>query len=246
MLVLQSLLLKRFSEIKFGLSTKIGNNREEPFYFNLSKSVGDNEEIVEENRTKFYKNFNLKPDQVKLQKQIHSDIITYVDADSEVPESDALITDVSGIGLAATTADCPAIFLYDSEKKVIAAVHSGWRGTEKRIVEKTVLKMIKDFKSEPDNIFAYIAPAISRNNYEVGEEVASKFDKKYVLKVYQHYFLDLKTCNQSMLITAGVPYENIQVSNLCSYGIKHLFHSYRRDGEKSGRSLGMIMMKRKS
>ncbi|MBI9070352.1 MAG: peptidoglycan editing factor PgeF [Melioribacteraceae bacterium] len=243
MVILQSYLLKKFSNIKFGMSTKVGKQKEAPYYFNLSKSVGDNEKVVEANRKEFFEKFLLAPRSVKLQKQIHSDIITYVDKNSEVPESDALITDKPQIGLAAITADCPTIFLYDNVKKVIGAVHSGWRGTEKRILAKTVTKMITDFKSEPSNMYAYIAPSISQNFYEVGNEVAEKFDKRFLIKVYQHNFLDLKKCNLTMLVTLGVPYKNIQVSELCSFELKHLFHSYRRDGEKSGRSLGMIMMK---
>ena len=90
---------------------------------------------------------------------------------------------------------------------------------------------------------SYIAPSISKNNYEVGKEVADKFDDKFVIKRENKYFLNLSGANYKMMIDEGVIKVNIQVSSLCSYEFENLLHSYRRDGLQSGRALAVIAMK---
>ncbi len=97
--------------------------------------------------------------------------------------------------------------------------------------------------SNPSNLICYIGPSISQNNYEVGEEVAQKFEKEFILRKENNFYLDLKSANYKMLIEEGVKKANIQVSELCSYEYETILHSYRRDGQKSGRALGVIAMK---
>ncbi|GBD91711.1 laccase domain protein YfiH [bacterium BMS3Abin04] len=242
MIIIRSVLLDSFPELKFGMSTKVGLNRAAPFYFNMSKTVGDDENLVNENRKSFFDKFGLDLNTVALQKQIHSDIVTIVNDAEKQFESDALITDKPKLGLAISTADCVPVFLYDSKNKVIAGVHSGWRGTEMKIILKTISVLIKKFHSDPKNIYAYIGPSISQKNYEVGIEVAGLFDPKYVLQKEGKYFLDVALANYDMLTSSGILTKNIQRSELCSFDSK-ILHSYRRDGKKSGRALGVIVMK---
>ena len=245
MLIIRSNIFNEFPNILFGLSTKIGDEKNIPYYFNMSKSIGDDEERVNKNRKSFFSKFNLQPENVIIQKQIHSDIINIVDKPEENLEGDALITQTPNLGLAISTADCNNIYIYDKSKKVIAAVHSGWRGTEKRILEKTLLKLKEEFKSLPNDLIVYAAPSISQENYEVGEEVATKFDEKYLKKSTENkdkFLLDLKLANYDMLVDFKIPKENIQLSMMCSYDVKEL-QSYRRDGKDSGRALGIIVMK---
>ncbi len=245
MLVLKSSLLNRFPEIIFGFSTKIGLKRGGPYYFNMSLSVQDSKSNVLQNRGYFFTRIGLSDSSVATQKQVHGDNVTFIDEGRDCGESDAMITDKPNLGLAISSADCPAIFLFDVQNKVIAAVHSGWRGTEKKILLKVLTKLMQDFKSEPNNIFAYIAPSISANNYEVGEEVASLFDDRYSLKKNLKYLLDLQRINRDLMLNFGLLKKNIQISSLCSYEMKDLLHSYRRDGEISGRAFGVFAIKEK-
>ena len=97
-----------------------------------------------------------------------------------IGEGDALITDKPNLALTISTADCTPVFIYDKENKVIAGVHSGWRGTEKKILLETLKKLKSDFNSQPENLYVYIAPSISQEKYEVGPEVAEKFEDKYL------------------------------------------------------------------
>jgi YfiH family protein len=243
MKVIRSEIFNNYPEIIFGFSTKIGLNRPAPYYFNLSLSVGDDEKIVKENRKAFFGELGLSDENVAIQKQIHSDIVRYATKGGIVGESDAMITDKKNLGLAIGVADCTPIFIYDPENKVIAAVHSGWNGTANRILEKTVLKLKSDYNSKHEKLVAYIGPSISQKKYEVGKEVAGLFDDKYKIKKGEKYLLNVASANYDMLINSGLMKYNIEKSNLCTYEEKDLLHSYRRDGKKSGRSMGIIVMR---
>lgn len=243
MFIIKPFIFKRLPEIVFGFSAKIGPNAKLPYHFNLSYSVGDEKEIVDSNRKLFFNGLGLNEKMISYQKQVHEDKISLVNSFGRCGESDALITKTKNLGLAISSADCPAIFIYDTIQKVIAAVHSGWRGTEKKILKKTIQKLKDDFNSDASKLICYIGPSISQKNYEVGEEVASKFDNEFVLKKENKFYLNLSEANNKMLIDEGVKKVNIQVSGLCTYEYDKLLNSFRRDGLKSGRALGIIAMK---
>lgn len=244
MLVIKSGLLSSFPQVIFGFSTKIGLKRGNPYYFNMSLSVNDLKQKVFQNRSYFYKRLGLNDSSVATQKQVHGDRVTFIVEGSNCGESDAMITDKPNLGLAISSADCPAVFLFDVKNKVIAAVHTGWRGTEKKILLKVLNKLEQDFSTKPANIAAYIAPSITQKNYEVGEEVASLFEHKYSVKRNSKYLLDLQSINRDLMLSFGLLKRNIQVSSLCSYEMRDLLHSYRRDGEISGRAFGIIAIKK--
>ena len=245
MILIQPHIFRQFNGIGFGFSTKIGSSSNTPFHFNLSFSVGDDSETVKENRKIFFDNLGIEVNRTAFQKQVHGDSIKVINKGGNHGESDALITTEKNLGLAITSADCCAIFVYDFRQQIVAAVHSGWRGTAKRILFKTLEKLKNDFDCNPGDLFCYLSPSISQQNYEVGNEVAHQFSGKYIAKKDDKIYLDLKTANYDMLIEQGVKLNQIQISQLCSYGYASLLHSYRRDGKNSGRALGVIFMKDK-
>lgn len=246
MLIIQPFIFTQFDEITFGFSTKIGCKRKAPYYFNMSYNVGDDKDSVNENRSEFLKKIEIEDENVVFQKQVHADKITPASVGGDCGESDALITAEKNLALSISTADCPAIFIYDKKEKVIAAVHSGWRGTNKKILDKTLLQLKNQFGSNSQNLFCYISPSITAKNYRVGSEVAKLFDKKYVILQNDKPHIDLVSANYDMLLGFGVKESNIQVSNLCTYEYSSILHSYRRDGEYSGRALGIIAIKERS
>jgi len=243
MLIIKPFIFKHYPEIIFGFSTKMATNKLGPYFFNLSYSVGDEKEIVDNNRKEFFHDLGLNEKMVSYQKQVHEDGINEVISSGSCGESDALITTRKNLGLAISTADCPAIFIYDPVVKVIAAVHSGWKGTEKKILKKTIKKLKDDFISNTSDFICYMGPSVTQKNYEVGEEVASRFDSGFVKEDNNKFYLDLAGANFQMLIEAGVRSNNIQVSGLCTFEYENLLHSYRRDGSRSGRALGVIAMR---
>ncbi len=243
MKIIRASIFDQFSEVVFGFSPKNALDRKEPFYFNLSLTVGDDEAIVRENREAFFNELGLTTSQIAFQMQVHSDIITTVEKAGSVGESDALITTKKGIGLAISAADCTPIFIYDSANKIICGVHSGWRGTEQQIVLKTLKKLESEYNSKMDDLFVYVGPSISQKFYEVGSEVAAKFDSIYIQIMKGKFYLDVLSANIDLLEEHGVPINQIEISPYCSYQEKNILHSFRRDGINSGRHLGVISLK---
>ena len=146
MKVIRSEIFQKYPEINFAFSIKIGLDRPAPYYFNLSLSVGDDEKNVKENRRVFFAELGLSEENIAIQKQTHSDAVRYVTKGGIVGEGDAMVTDKKNLGLVISIADCTPIFIYDHKNKVIAAVHSGWRGTQKQILAKTIEKLKNEFK----------------------------------------------------------------------------------------------------
>lgn len=111
-----------------------------------------------------------------IMRQVHSDAVHRLD---EVPagklEGDALMTNVPGLLLVIRTADCLPVFLVDAKNRAAAAVHCGWRGTEKRILERAAQAMSKAYGSEPGAMLAALGPCIGSACYEVGPEVREGF-----------------------------------------------------------------------
>ncbi len=242
MLVLQPHIFKEFPEIIFGFSTKFGPGIS-PYYFNLSLSVDDDRATVINNRKLFFESLGLKAERAAFQKQVHGDRITYVSEPGNIGESDAMITDKANIGLCISTADCTSIFIYDPKKKIIAGIHSGWRGTQKQITSKTFDHLKSKFGCKADDLFVYLGPSVSQVNYEVGREVADLFEVRFVKKEDKKLYLDVSSANYDMILNSGVPPYQIQKSSLCSFEYKEMLHSYRRDGKKSGRAVGVIALR---
>jgi YfiH family protein len=181
---------------------------------------------------------------------------------------DASVTDISGLLLAAQTADCVPILLVDRKKRAVAAIHAGWRGTLARITQKTVGRMQAEFGSRPSDVIAAIGPAIGQCCYEVGVELVTKFTAQF--EDGAEYFdeprtgdepnpiqwlnmrppghqpppknvhLDLRKANVSQLRAAGLRAANIHVNGLCTSCDSDLLFSYRKEGPVSGRLMAVI------
>ena len=141
--------------------------------------TGDSPEIFVNNRELLAAKLMIKPEQLIFPRQTHTNCVAEIldiPAD-EIKETDALVTNKTGICLCVQTADCVPILLFDPMNNVIAAVHAGWRGTVKKIVEIAVQKMALKYNSLPENIVAAIGPSISPDIYEVGKEVVEEVKK---------------------------------------------------------------------
>ncbi|HBN08553.1 MAG TPA: peptidoglycan editing factor PgeF [Cyanobacteria bacterium UBA8530] len=176
-------------------------------------------------------------------KQIHGNEVVRVDHEAEFLEGDALITNKAGIPVAVMTADCVPILLNDPVRGAIAAIHAGWRGTEKKIVQATIARMGLEYGTLPKDLFAAIGPAIGPCCYEVGSEVFSELSKlpgaeDCLSERSGKTYADLKKLNSHQLKEAGVT--EISISDSCTRCEKELFFSYRRDGAHAGRMISAI------
>jgi YfiH family protein len=240
--IVQSSLFLRFSGLTCGLSTRIGGVSPDPLGMNMSFHVGDAPENVEKNRRRFFQHMGITPEQVALPKQEHTSVVRKVLAAGSFESCDALLTDRPGVFLGISVADCTPIFLFDPAKHVVAAVHAGWRGTEQKIAKRTIDAMKREFETDPGNVVAFIGPAAGVCCYEVGSEVAGKFEARFAQKRDGKIYLDVKADNVAQLLHSGVPSMNIEISPDCTICGTKLYHSFRRDRDRSGRMMGIIGM----
>jgi len=191
--------------------------------------------------------------------QKHSDSITTVDeasagalsAYSLTEQGDALVTDVKGVLLSVRVADCAPILFYDGKNKAVGAVHAGWRGAFAQIGPKTIRRMTECYGTNPADIKASIGSAIGICCYEVSFDFYENFKKEYGTGIDKFFIFakgkkphfNLNAMNESLLIDAGILANNIEVSEFCTMCNPDLLHSYRRDGDKSGRLAAFIGMK---
>lgn len=150
--------------------------------FNLGHTEWDTHENVVANRRTLLAALAAQKMKLVTQRQIHSALARAFDAAPEQPlKGDAIITSAPGLLLAVLTADCVPLLLVDTKRRVVAAIHAGWRGTLKRIAEKTLGKMRMTFGTRPRDILAVLGPGIGRCCYEVGPEVAQAFHSQFAL-----------------------------------------------------------------
>ncbi len=185
-------------------------------------------------------------------KQIHKDTIKIINDKNKDKmykmKADSFITSVPGIAIGVKVADCVGIVLLDKKKKIVAAVHSGWRGIANKIILKTIQKM-KKLGSSVKDIIISMSPAIGSCCYEIGSDVYNKLKKNKIfsnifIKKKDKIFLDLHKANYNLAIKAGIFKKNIYINNLCTYCNSKLFYSYRREGKKAGRMLYFIMIQK--
>ena len=168
-------------------------------------------------------------------------------------KTDGLITNKKDIALATTNADCILLLFFDPVNKVIANVHSGWRGTIQRISVKTVQKMVNKFNCKPENIICCICPSIRKCHFEVENDVKEIFEKEFKdLKIEQNndimekqkdkekWNIDTVLINKILLKQEGLKQENIIDSGICSVCNSELIHSYRVERQGYGLATALI------
>jgi hypothetical protein len=186
-------------------------------------------------RRAFARALGLASEELTTVGAVHGNRIARVDVPQDVVQGvDGLVTDRQGVSLFATFADCYPILLWDRGKRAVALVHAGWRGTQARVAEAAVKAMREEYGSEPTDLVAGVGPGICGLCYEVGGEVASQFDGRFVKPGRDDRFLlDLAAANASQLVAAGVG--AVHVIGLCTKETDFL-PSHRRnpDGTRFG------------
>lgn len=168
---------------------------------------------------------------------------------------DAVMTNIPGMCIGVSTADCIPVLLYDEEHHAAAAIHAGWRGTQARIVHKAVQEMRMAYKTDPTKLKAVIGPGISLDNFEVGDEVYAAFEQAAFdmstiaeerikrnpnaedpAKAFERkWHINLPLANIQMLTHNGVDEANIINTGICTFDNADNYFSARRLGIESGR-----------
>ena len=208
--------------------------------FNLATHVKDDPDQVIRNRSALKRQLELSAEPCWL-RQVHGrKVVRFDQPQPDTVEADAGLTTVPGLACVVLTADCLPVLLCDRAGSVVAAVHAGWRGLQQNIIAET----IHDMAVQPENLLAWLGPAISAQAYEVDDGVYSRFDRQRYGGAFQptrpgHWSLDLCTIARYQLDGAGV--QAVYGGGYCTFRQNDLFFSYRRENE-TGRMASLIWM----
>ena len=192
--------------------------------------------------------------------QTHSDHIRIVGRSDagilppKLTDTDGCISNESGLALLLTFADCTPLLFYDPVKRVIADIHSGWRGTLARIGTKAVEKMKEQFGCDPSDLICCIGPHLRKCHFEVDRDVFELFEAEFAdfgpadgFSSYRadrnKYYIDTAAINMEMLRRAGLREENLCDCGICTVCHSKICQSYRADKNDSGRSAAVIMLR---
>ena len=255
-------MLKDTGIVRHGFSTRLGGVSEGYYAsMNLSFDRGDKKEAVAENFRRIGEALGVRCEDMVLSRQTHTTNVRIVtDADRgkgitrerDYTDVDGLVTNVPGICLVTSYADCVPLFFVDPVKKVIGLSHSGWRGTVGEIGRKTVELMHERFGSDPADILAAVGPSVCMDCYEVSGDVIEKFkeafsenwwDQLFYEKPDGKYQLDLWKANELIFQESGILPEHIAVTNICTHCNSDILYSHRAAGDKRGNLCAFLALK---
>lgn len=250
--------LLQYPEIKYAYVIGLDKN------FKIFLEPKNDEEKIKNNLSKkSYKEIcdelNIKYKNIVNTDQSHTDNIQIIKnkINNDKPDfnlykdTDGLITNKKNIILSTINADCILLVFYDPIKKVIANVHSGWRGTIKRISVKTIEKMKEEYDCNLQDIICCMSPSIRKCHFEVDNDVYQIFKNEFkdlknfdelAIKNNNKWNIDTIEINRTILKNTGLKKENIIDSGICSVCNKNLIHSYRGMGEEAGRATQIISL----
>ena len=241
-----------------GFSTRFGGVSTGIFEsLNLGMNRGDDAECVKENYKRFFRACRIESESFVCGRQVHGNNVMIVDSkDAAKPygydqlfEADGYVTNMPNVPLVVFTADCIPLLLADEKNRVVASVHSGWRGTVLDIERQAIEKMVS-LGAETANIKACIGPAIGRCCFEVGAEVIEAVNgllnedasDLYTLKENGKYMLDLKMVVKRCLMRSGLKEENIEIIDECTMCMPDKYWSHRYTGGERGSQAAVIML----
>ena len=203
---------------------------------------------------------NVKPTDILLAKQEHTDNITIITENTPytLDNTDGIITNLKNTPTAITFADCTPLFFYDPIKNVIANIHSGWKGTVQEIGARAVEKLISIYDCKPENILCFIGPCIRKDHFLVNDDVREIFEAKFEHFFFffdiiskanrfnekgEQYKIDAVLINKLILKENGLLEKNIIDSEICTVCNSDDFHSRRAEGIDYEVNTGIMMLK---
>jgi YfiH family protein len=218
---------------------------------NLGFSVGDVRERVEENYRRLAAAAGAPLGALHTLKQVHGDRVLKASGGEStqtlrppVGDGDALWTEQAGDWVGVSTADCVPILLVDPDGKRVAAVHSGWRGTDADISARAVEALVSQ-GAKAERLLAAVGPAIQQCCYVVSEELAKHFASRFgpdvVVARGDEFRLDLSRAVVLTLRRTGVKVSNMDVLQDCTSCDSARFFSHRRDSGRTGRHINFVV-----
>ena len=254
--------LEKTGMVKHAFSTRMGGVSKGPYAtMNFSFTRGDDPADVKENYRRMAEALEVDMNRMVLTWQTHTTnvrVVTEEDfgkgvvRDRDYRDVDGLVTNIPGVTLITFFADCVPLYFVDKKNHAIGLSHSGWRGTVNRMGQETLRVMAREFGTDPKDVTACVGPSICQDCYEVGPEVIEQFAKAFDEKHHDRLFyekpngkyqLNLWEANRIVLSEAGVPEENISVTDICTHCNPDLLFSHRRTAEKRGNLCAFLTLK---
>lgn len=237
--------------ITHGFTTRRGGVSAPPFdTLNMGTTRDEPMENILENYRRVAKAYGLSFPELCLVCHEHGDNVLRVDrthggrglTGELLDFSDGLVTCDPKVTLMTCHADCSAFFLYDKRLRVIGLAHAGWKGMKKRVGQRLVESLVREFGTRPSDIVASIGPCICEKCFEVEEEIARDFALEFDCPdIYSQKpekpgkgYVSLRAAAVIQLLDSGVEKENISIMDHCTFEERGLFFSFRRDGRGTG------------
>ena len=258
-----------------GFSTRLGGvSKGDCATMNFAQNRGDDPANIRENYRRMGAALDFDPERMVLSRQTHTTnirLVTEEDAgkgycrDRDYDNIDGLMTNVPGLVLVTSYADCVPLLFVDPVRRVVAASHSGWRGTAKRMGHRTVEAMREAYGCRPEDLVVGIGPSICQECYEVSEDVAEIFAEEFGLDLSDgggaektgrcavlretpgksgKYQLNLQQANVRILTEAGVRPERISVTDICTCCNKEVLFSHRGSEGRRGNMAAFLGLRK--
>lgn len=254
---LQSTLFTRAGGVAHGITRRVQGVR--PAEANISYTAPRDRVEAWKMRQLWSESMGIDAQQLAVPYQVHGSGVAIVrrrqagtgaaPGSKLVAKADGIVTGDEGVALMTTHADCLPMLLYAPNTRVVAAVHAGWRSTVTGVTRNTLRTMFSVFHVDPDEVLAFIGPAICRNCYEVGAEVErawrlidSDDSAAAIVRTGDRLTFDLVAANRQFLVAEGVRPANIEESGLCTRCHGDQWFSHRGQGPLTGRFGALISL----
>lgn len=255
-------LFQKTGIVTSAFSTRLGGVSEGYYSsLNLSFDRGDDPLKVLENFKRIGASMGVKVEDMVLSKQTHTTNVRVVTAEDKgkgimqernYTDVDGMITNVPGICLVTSYADCVPLYFVDPVKKAIGLSHSGWRGTVGKIGKNTVQLMQENFGSKPEDLLAAVGPSVCMDCYEVSEDVIEQFKEVFEKKYWEDLFykkengkyqLNLWKANELIFLESGILPEHMAITNVCTHCNSKILYSHRTLGNNRGNLCAFLALK---
>ncbi|WP_336761863.1 peptidoglycan editing factor PgeF [Paenibacillus sp. USHLN196] len=259
----------QFEKLTVGFTTRHGGVGNVPYAsLNCAYHVGDNPEVVLNNRRLVTEKLGFAAEAWTCGEQVHGKHVAVITAEdrsrglldrqSALQDTDGLVTNVPGVLLTSFYADCVPLYFYDPVQQAVGLAHAGWKGTVAGIAVSMVETMEREYGSRRQDIRAAIGPSIGDCCYEVDEAVMQhvrvwfedspvndKYEDSASKQVYRPVnngktMLNLKECNRHIMMKAGIMPDHIECTTWCTSCHPELFFSYRKENGVTGRMASWI------
>lgn len=255
--------LEKTGIVKHCFSSRLGGvSKEHLGTMNLSYTRGDEQENVDENYRRIARVLGCQADDIVCSDQTHTTNVRKVTTKDkgkgvitsrDYSDIDGLITNEPGVVLATFYADCVPLFIVDPVHRAIGLSHSGWRGTVNRMGAVTLQEMEREYGTRPEDVQVAIGPSICQVCYEVSLDVAEAFHEAFPMQrengqlIYQKseekFQLNLWYANECVFCEAGVPKEQIEVTDICTCCNPDILFSHRASKGMRGNLGAFLMLK---